>query len=37
MTRVLWNPVWARPGDQGRKIQGSVSGGRDASAQQTMS
>lgn len=37
MTRDLWNPARAGPGEQGRKMQGSVSGGKEVSAPQMVS
>ena len=37
MTQDLWNPAWAGLGEQGRKMQGSVSGGMEVSAPQTVS
>lgn len=37
MTQDLWNPARAGPGEQGRKMQGSVSGGKEVSALQMVS
>ena len=37
MTWDLWNPTQAGPGKQGRKMQGSVSGGTEVSAPQMVS
>lgn len=37
MTQDLWNPAWAGLGEQGRKMQGSVSGGMEVSAPQMVS
>ena len=37
MTWDLWNPTQAGPGKQGRKMQGSVSRGKEVSAPQMVS